>query len=243
MDGLDELLRAAELLHKARLWRTSSPEQVFAVILMGRELGVGPATSLSNIQIAMGRPALGAALVGALIQKTGRYRYAVTEMTDQAVTIEFFDRDQRLGTSRFTLQDAQKAGLGRSDTWQKYSRNMLHARAMTNGARWYVPSIFGGAVYDPDELPGAAPADAEPPAVLPDPPMAPANGTAAGPTITLEGLAAAYGAEAVYEAAGGALPTTDEELRAVAEQLATTFPTAGAAEAAEEAGDAAASPI
>jgi len=30
---------------------------------------------------------------------------------------------------------------------------MLFARAMTNGAKWYVPGVFGGApIYTPDEL-------------------------------------------------------------------------------------------
>jgi hypothetical protein len=36
---------------------------------------------------------------------------------------------------------------------------MLFSRALTNGARWYTPDVFGGPVYTPDEL--GAEVDAE----------------------------------------------------------------------------------
>ena len=139
-------------------------EQALAVILMGRELGIGPTTALSNIVIAAGKPTLGASLVGALIQKSGKYAYQVTEMTDQRVSIDFYEtarhfipggptgENRTLGTSTFTIQDAQRARLSGSQTWQQYPRNLLLARALTNGARWYCPEVFGGAIYDPEEL-------------------------------------------------------------------------------------------
>jgi hypothetical protein len=54
------------------------------------------------------------------------------------------------------MQDAQAAGLTGKDNWRKFPRNMLFARALSNGVRWYAPDIFNGAtVYTPDEL-GAA---------------------------------------------------------------------------------------
>ena len=149
------LHRIANDLHKSRLFKTGSVEQALAVILMGRELGIGPTTALSNIVIAAGKPTLGASLVGALIQKSGRYTYQVTEMTDQQVSIDFYSTARtaaKLGTSTFTLQDAQRARLSGSQTWQQYPRNLLLARALTNGARWYCPEVFGGAIYDPEEL-------------------------------------------------------------------------------------------
>ena len=45
------------------------------------------------------------------------------------------------------------AGLDSNTNWRKYPRNMLFARAISNGARWYCPDLFGGSpVYTPDEL-------------------------------------------------------------------------------------------
>ena len=127
---------------------------------MGRELGIGPTTALSNIIISAGKPTLGAALVGALIQKSGKYGYTVTEMSDQACRVEFFEKlanyngqgVRNLGTSIFTLADAQRAGLATARPGSQYPRNLLLARAITNGARWYCPEVFGGAVYDPEEM-------------------------------------------------------------------------------------------
>jgi hypothetical protein len=54
-----------------------------------------------------------------------------------------------IGESRFTAKDAQAAG---TQNMAKFARNMLFARAMSNGAKWYTPDIFGGPVYTPEEM-------------------------------------------------------------------------------------------
>ena len=231
------LHRIASDLHKSRLFKTGSVEQALAVILMGRELGIGPTTALSNIVIAAGKPTLGAALVGALIQKSGKYGYTVTEMSDTSVSVEFFEKlanyngqgVRNLGTSTFTLQDAQRARLAQSQTWQQYPRNLLLARAITNGARWYCPEVFGGAIYDPDELgiagslappegedaTGSAP-DASPSEGAVDAEFTP-NG---GALVTLEQLLEMFTAEQILAANDGNLPGSDDEVLAVYRKLA-----------------------
>ena len=232
------LHRIASDLHKSRLFKTGSVEQALAVILMGRELGIGPTTALSNIVIAAGKPTLGAALVGALIQKSGKYGYTVTEMSDTSVSVEFFEKlanyngqgVRNLGTSTFTLQDAQRARLAQSQTWQQYPRNLLLARAITNGARWYCPEVFGGAIYDPDELGIAgslAPPEGEdttgsaPDATLPSEGAVDAEFTPErGPLVTLEQLLEMFTAEQILAANDGNLPGTDDEVLAVYRKLA-----------------------
>jgi len=218
MNEYEQLRQLAEALHKSRLWKTGSIEQALAVILMGRELGIGPTTALSNIIISAGKPTLGASLVGALIQKSGRYSYKVTEMTDQQVSIDFFEGPRPLGTSTFTLQDAQRARLSASQTWQQYPRNLLLARALTNGARWYTPGVFGGAVYDPEEFatPGVLPPPVE--EIPTDATFTPAPSPSLS-EATIEGLLAEYSAEQIVAANNGRLPATEEELRAVAGRL------------------------
>ena len=37
-------------------------------------------------------------------------------------------------------------------SWKHYPRNMLFSRAISNGAKWYCPDLFGGPVYTPDEM-------------------------------------------------------------------------------------------
>jgi hypothetical protein len=58
-------------------------------------------------------------------------------------------------SSEFTIEDAKKAGLltsGNRGSWEKYPRNMLFARALSNGAKWHCADIFGGPVYVPEEM-------------------------------------------------------------------------------------------
>jgi hypothetical protein len=237
------LHRIASDLHKSRLFKTGSVEQALAVILMGRELGIGPTTALSNIVIAAGKPTLGAALVGALIQKSGKYGYQVTELSDQQASVDFFQIDtvnltnasgtryrHILGNSTFTLQDAQRARLAQSQTWQQYPRNLLLARAITNGARWYCPEVFGGAIYDPDELGIAgslAPPEGEdttgsaPDTTLPSEGAVDAEFTPnGGALVTLEQLLEMFTAEQILAANDGNLPGTDDEVLAVYRKLA-----------------------
>jgi len=63
------------------------------------------------------------------------------------------EEGNQIGVSVFTIEDAKTAGLYRqSSPWEKYPRNMVFARAITNGARWYCPDVFNGPIYTPDEL-------------------------------------------------------------------------------------------
>jgi hypothetical protein len=58
------------------------------------------------------------------------------------------------------MDDAGLAGLAGKDNWKKYPKNMLFARAISNGQKWFVPDAFNGAtVYTPDELGASEDAD------------------------------------------------------------------------------------
>lgn len=120
-------------------------------IQRGAEVGLGPVESIEQIYIVHGKTSMSAGLVAALVKRSGRYDYRVGLHTDNGCEIAFFDRGKRIGVSVFTMADAKKAGLSGTN-WKKYPRNMLWARAMTNGARWYCPDATGGAVYTSEEL-------------------------------------------------------------------------------------------
>jgi hypothetical protein len=83
------------------------------------------------------------------VKASGKYNYKVTEMTDKVCTIDFLEGGQSIGTSSFTIEDAKKAGTKNLD---KFPRNMLFARAMSNGVRWFCPDIYEGPVYVPEEM-------------------------------------------------------------------------------------------
>lgn len=135
--------------------------QIATKILAGREMGYGEFTSVQGIHVIQGRPAMSANLMAAAVKASTRYDYRVRQMDDSAVKIEFFERIggklESLGTSAFTAEDAKKAG---TQNMAKFGRNMMFARAMSNGVRWFCPDVFfGNAVYTPEEL--GAPVDGD----------------------------------------------------------------------------------
>lgn len=129
-------------------------------ILAGLELGFPAFASLTGIHIINGKPVMSANLMAAAIKRSGRYNYRAIELTDQVCELEIFEKFngswEPVGRSRFTIDDAKTANLStgkNADTWRKFTKNMLFARAVSNAVRWYAADIFLGApVYTPDEM-------------------------------------------------------------------------------------------
>ena len=137
----------------------SDATKAIVKIMAGQELGIPPVASMQGIHIIQGAPSMGAGLMAAQVKRSGKYNYRIRELTDDKATIEFFEGKESVGTSIFTAADAKKAG---TQNMSKYARNMLFARAMSNGVRWYCPDIFAGPVYTPEELGTPVNGDGEP---------------------------------------------------------------------------------
>lgn len=148
-----------------------NPEQAFMAILAGQEIGLAPFQSMSQFHIIKGKPIMSAGLLAALIKRSGKYRYRVTEHTREACTIalwELFGSEWlEAGESRYTMEDAQRAGLLTNPTWKAHPRNMLFARALANLARWFCGDATGGVVYVEGELDDAEPEPVREPAPRP----------------------------------------------------------------------------
>lgn len=152
--SLGETMQLGELLAASGFFQDSrGAAQAVVKVLAGREMGFGPIASMTGINVIQGRVSISASLMAAAIKRSGRYDYRVKEMTPARCEIEFRERNgdkwEVIGSSEFTAQDARQAGTKNMD---KFARNMLFARAMSNGARWYCPDIFGGPVYTPEEM-------------------------------------------------------------------------------------------
>ena len=127
--------------------------QAAVKVMAGSEVGLGPIASMTNIHIVQGKVTIGANMIAALIRRHPDYDYEVTEHTDQVCSVRFLYKGKPAGTSTFTMDDAAKAGLTKNPTWKAHPRNMLFARAISNGAKWYAPDVSAGApLYTPDEL-------------------------------------------------------------------------------------------
>ena len=159
--NLDDLQKVARLLavsgyFDAKGTTEQAIAQLATKILAGQEMGYGPFVSVQGIHVIQGKPTMSANLMAAAVKASPRYDFRVKEMSDTAVNVEFFERVngklESLGESRFTMEDARKADT-KNPNLSKYPRNMLYARAISNGVRWFCPDVFmGNAVYTPDEM-------------------------------------------------------------------------------------------
>jgi hypothetical protein len=154
---VSQALSLAKVLADSGLFADARGAAQAAVkILAGRELDLGPVASMTGVNVIKGRVTLSANLIAATIRRSGRYDYRVQHLDNQKCALEFLRDGAVIGTSTFSLEDARTAGLAGGDNWRKFPRNMLFARAMSNGAKWYCPDVFCGPVYTADELdPGA----------------------------------------------------------------------------------------
>ncbi len=156
--SLDDVQRVAKLLAASGYFDAKgTSEQAIAQlatkVLAGREMGFSPFASVNGIHIIQGKPTVSAQLMAAAVKSSGKYDYRIRQMDTSACKIEFFERTAKglesRGVSTFTDADAKAAG---TQNMQKFARNMLFARAMSNGVRWYCPDVFASGVYTPEEM-------------------------------------------------------------------------------------------
>ena len=154
--NLDELQRMASMFVASGYFTGRNDEKPVAIaqlatkIMAGRELGYGPFASVQGIHVIQGKPQISANLMAAAVKAHPRYDYKVRKMEPDAVEIEFFENGESIGKSAFTKDDATKAG---TQNMGKFPRNMLFARALSNGVRWFCPDVFyGQSVYVEGEI-------------------------------------------------------------------------------------------
>lgn len=133
-----------------------------AAILAGRELGLGPMTSLANVHVIKGKPALSAALMRALILAQG-HQIETIEVNNTRVVV----RGRRRGEATweeatFSADDAKRANIQLGG----YPQDKLYARATSRLARRKFADVIAGMPYSAEELEDGTPGDV----MLPDDP-------------------------------------------------------------------------
>ncbi len=229
IQSVSDIQAMAEIALKSGVMGLTNSSQAVMKILAGQEMGLGVFASLSGIHIIQEKPVISANLMAAKIKGSGKYDYKFVEFNKQACEIMFLQRARydnswdEMGTSRFTMDDAAAAGLldkknkdGSDNNWKKYPQNMLFARTLSNGVKWYCPDLFSGnAVYVPDEFDRPVNDDGD---------LVEGSWTASRETLGINDLIEKYGAAAVMEANGGQVPGDDPEvLRALEEKLSTEY--------------------
>jgi hypothetical protein len=155
--NLQDTLKLGEVLARSKRFADDvSPEQAVVKVLAGQELGFGPIASMTGIYVIKGRVTVSANMMAQAVKRSTKYDYRIVQMDDTFCEIAFFEAGEELGLSVFTIDDARKAGTQNLD---RFPRNMLFARAMSNGVKWYCPDVFSTGVYTPEEL--GVPVDGE----------------------------------------------------------------------------------
>lgn len=146
-----DVIKLANVIHDTEFvpdgLRGSAPA-VAAAILAGREMGIGPMTSLQNIHVIKGKPTQSALLMRALVQSRG-HKWEDVDVSDIRAVV----RGCRQGESKwaevtFTAEQAKKAGIDLG----KYPQDKLYARASARLCRRKFADVVAGMPYTPDEI-------------------------------------------------------------------------------------------
>lgn len=176
--NIDDLSRLSGMLAASNFFADAKDAAQCGVkVLAGLEMGIGAFQAMTGIHIIKGKPSVGAGLISAKIKASGKYDYEALQHDEEACILVFYETEFKadvrslkrqvlkgeideqiyhkrlkaiaLGISSFNLDDARKAG---TQNIGKFTRNMLFARAISNGQKWYCPDVFSCSVYTPEEL-------------------------------------------------------------------------------------------
>jgi hypothetical protein len=130
------------------------PAQAIMIAMKGRELGIEPLHALSHIHIIEGKPTASSELMMGLIFKNCRSAIVQFVRSDAQVCELKVARERGGPASvfKFTIEDAQRAGVANKDNWRKYPDAMLRARAISAMARAMFPDAIMGCSYTPEEM-------------------------------------------------------------------------------------------
>jgi hypothetical protein len=151
---LQDVMKLGEVFAKSGFFKDArEAAQCVVKIVAGRELGIPATAAMRGVHVFDGQTTLHAHTIGALIKRARpRYDYKVRESTDEACSIEFYEEGEPAGVVTWTRKDAERAQLLGKQNWKNYPRQMLYARAMTEGARMYCAEVFNGPIYTPEEM-------------------------------------------------------------------------------------------
>lgn len=153
--GYNELARAATNLFNSKLYlnKFDSPQAIAAIIMRGRELGVGATTSLDCIDMIQGKPTMSAQLILGLVMRSGVCEYFDCTETSSNVATFITKRKGSKHESKmsFTIEDAQRMNLTNKDNWKKQPATMLRWRCVAALARLVYPDVVQG-VYATEEM-------------------------------------------------------------------------------------------
>lgn len=125
--------------------------QAVAIILQGRELGIGPMAALGTINVIQGKPTISPQLMIALINRSGELEDMKCVDDGKQCVVVMKRKGRTPHSTTFSQADAVAAGLAGKDNWKKQPATMRQWRAIAACARVVFPDVILG-LYTPDEM-------------------------------------------------------------------------------------------
>jgi len=171
MGSIQELGRQVA---ETKFFPVKNAEEASGILLMAKDLNIGPAVALNHIFMVQKKPTLSANLIKALVIKSGVMHWRVIDkwkeiydeegnMIDVETIIEFsyvpawarkapnpWDYIERTEW-KYTWSEAEATGNTGKDVWQKYSRAMMLKSCFNEGIRHIDPSVTMG-LYSFEEM-------------------------------------------------------------------------------------------
>ncbi len=156
IQNMNDLARVAKMVAASGLFGVRDPNQAGTLIWLALSENIPPARAFLEYYVVDGKPALKADAMLARFQRAGG-------------TVEWHERSNERASATFrhpqggeitvtwTLEDAKRAGLlrptrsGKPSNWERYPRQMLKARVISEGVRTIYPAVVTG-MYTPEEV-------------------------------------------------------------------------------------------
>jgi len=161
MEDLQNTQKMCEALLQTPHYRKMGADGIFAITQKAKALKLNPLEALNGgMYHVNGKVEMSSNMMIQLIRQAG---HSVTKAKDSDDTICILHGKRKdngdTWCESFSIADAKRAGIYKN-TWEKFPRNMLFARALSNLARQLFPDVVGGC-YVEGEISQASPFSAQ----------------------------------------------------------------------------------
>lgn len=140
----------ADAVAKSGLFGLKTKEQAMALMLVAQAEGRHPASAAKDYHIINNNPSKKSeAMLRDFLLSGGTVKWHV--INDVKAEATFSHPQGGEATFDWTLERANKAGVGNNPMWKKYPRAMLRSRVVSEGVRTIYPAATSG-MYVPEEV-------------------------------------------------------------------------------------------
>lgn len=153
VEDLQNTHKMCQALMQTPHYKKMGAEGIFAIVQKAKAMKLNPLEALNGgMYCVNGKVEMSSIMMATLIRNAG-HSFTKDKRSDDTICILHGKRKDNgdTWTESFSIADAKRAGIYKN-TWEKFPRNMLFARALSNLARQLFPDVIGGC-YVEGEVP------------------------------------------------------------------------------------------